>query len=143
MVLALNFASCGKDKTVSVQEIGYGTSFGMCVGYCLNSIVMVNTGQITFSKIANGANPSRKTCAKEITEAEVNTLKALVKTTDFDKLPEVIGCPDCADDGAEWVALRMDGKAKKVTFEYGKAPNKLRDLVIELGEIKEKFKHCN
>jgi len=143
LVLTLAFASCEKNKTEKVQEIGYGTSFGMCAGYCLNNVVVVNTGEITFSKTANGINPSTKTCTKEITEAEVRTLKGLVKASDFNKLPEVIGCPDCADGGAEWVALKLEGKLKRVTFEYGNAPDEIKELVIKLREIKESFKDCN
>lgn len=141
-LLVLAFGSCEKSKTNSVNEIGYGTSFGMCVEYCINDI-SIDAKKITFSKKKNGANPDTKICAKNITEADVNTLKALVRIDDFEKLPEVIGCPDCADGGAEWVTLRLDGKLKKITFEYGKAPDEVKDLVVKLREIKEGFKDCN
>lgn len=141
--MALGFNSCDKDKTKPVEEIGYGTSFGMCIGYCLNNVAVINDGKIIFYKSTNGFNPSKKTCTGAIDESEIKALKALVNTADFSKLPDVIGCPDCADGGAEWVSLKLDGKVKKVTFEYGKAPNELKELVARLREIKEGFKDCN
>ncbi|SOD18390.1 DUF6438 domain-containing protein [Pedobacter xixiisoli] len=143
MIVGLGFTSCKKDKTEAVEEIGYGTSFGMCVGYCLNEVAIINNGKITFTKRANGINPSTKSCTKTIDESEVNTLKALVNTNEFAKLPEVIGCPDCADGGAEWISLRVEGKVKKVTFEHGKAPNELKELAQKLKGIKESFGDCN
>jgi len=143
IIIALGFNSCKKDKTEAVEEIGYGTSFGMCVGYCLNNVAIINEGKITFSKSSNGINPSTKTCSKAISESEIIALKATVNTAKFNKLSEVIGCPDCADGGAEWVSLKLDGKVKKVTFEYGKVPDELKELVARLREIKEGFKDCN
>lgn len=142
LILALTFVSCGKDTTAKAQEIDYGTSFGMCAGYCVNDI-SISANKVTFSKKKNGTNTDTKACTKVITETEVKALKGLVKAGDFNKLPEVIGCPDCADGGAEWVALKLDGKFKKVTFEYGKAPDEVKELVIKLREIKESFKDCN
>ncbi|MNK06448.1 hypothetical protein D3C87_243460 [compost metagenome] len=143
LFIGLSFNSCKKDKTEAVEEIGYGTSFGMCVGYCLNEVAIISSGKITLTKRANGINPSTKTCTKAIDESEVNILKDLVNTNEFAKLPEVIGCPDCADGGAEWISLRVEGKVKKVTFEHGKAPNELKELVQKLKGIKESFEGCN
>jgi len=141
-IAVFSFSSCEKNGNVNVQEIGYGTSFGMCVGYCMSDIA-VNVNEVKFSKKKHGTNPEIKTCTKKMTEDELNELNKLVNQHDFEKLPEVIGCPDCADGGAEWVALKMDDKIKKVTFEYGNAPNKLKNLVAKLKEIKESFKDCN
>ena len=142
-VFSLFFNACKNDEVNNVEEIGYGTSFGMCAGYCLNNVAIVNSGKITFSKSNNGTNPNTKTCTKAITEADINALKALVTIDKFSKLPEVIGCPDCADGGAEWVSLRLNGEIKKVTFEYGKEPEELKDMVAKLREIKESFNDCN
>lgn len=137
-----SFNSCQKNGNTNIREIGYGTSFGMCVGYCVNDIA-VSVNEVKFSKRKHETNSDIKTCTKKMTEEELNELKKLVNQHDFEKLPEVIGCPDCADGGAEWVALKIDGKIKKVTFEYGNAPSTLKKLVAKLKEIKESFKDCN
>lgn len=141
-VIALSFNSCEKDKSKRIEEIGYGTSFGMCVGYCLNEL-SISTDEVVFSKTKNGDKPEPKTCKEAITPAEVDALKKLVNTSEFVKLPKVIGCPDCADGGAEWVSLRLDGDLKTVKFDYGKAPNELKALVTKLRALKEEFKDCN
>lgn len=143
LIIVLGFNSCEKDKAKIVEEIGYGTSFGMCAGYCLNNIAIISSGEITFTKASNGINPSKKTCTKSIEDAEVDALKALVNADSFKKLPETIGCPDCADGGAEWISLKLEGKVKKVTYEYGKTPDELKALVQKLREIKEGFADCN
>lgn len=143
LVAALGLTSCKKDEINNIEEIGYGTSFGMCVGYCLNNVAIINSGKVTFTKSANGISPNTKTCTKAIGDFDFKALKALVSVAEFNQLPEVIGCPDCADGGAEWVALKLEGRLKKVTFEYGNAPEALKDLVVKLREIKEEFKDCN
>lgn len=142
LIIALGFSACEKDKAKMVEEIGYGTSFGMCLGYCVNEVA-ISTDKITFRKKKNGDAPETKTCTKNITEGELNELKLLVATNEFNKLPETIGCSDCADGGAEWISLKLEGKVKKVTFEYGKAPDELKALVQKLREIKEGFADCN
>lgn len=136
------FSSCKKDNVNAIEEIGYGTSFGMCVGYCLNNVAVISSGEITFTKSSNGINPEVKTCTKAIDVSEISALKALVDLEKFSELPEVIGCPDCADGGAEWISLKLEGKVKKVTYEYGKAPEALKALALKLKEIKEGFADC-
>ena len=142
-VFSLCFNACKKDEVNNVEEIGYGTSFGMCAGYCLNNVVIITDGKVAFSKNNNGINPTTKTCTKDIAETDINALKALVTLDKFSKLSEVIDCPDCADGGAEWVSLRLNGEIKKVTFEYGREPEELKDMVAKLREIKESFNDCN
>ena len=132
-------------KTQSIKEstiVSYGTSFGMCVNYCKQSIV-VETTKVTFTKTKNGKIPDPKTCEKVITNEEFKTITAAIDKNKFDKLQEVIGCPDCADGGAEWVEVSQDGKKKRVTFEYGKAPEELKNAVAKLKELKESFANCN
>jgi hypothetical protein len=39
-------------------------------------------------------------------------------------------CPDCADQGGEWIEIRFaDGKAKKVTFDYNRPPEEVLDPI--------------
>jgi hypothetical protein len=61
----------------------------------------------------------------------------------FVNLPKTIGCPDCADGGAEWIEIisGSGGKSQKVTFEYMNEPAKLKDLASGLRTILESFDH--
>ena len=142
VVLSLNFISCEKASVENVESISYGTSFGMCIGYCVNNL-SINGEKVTFSKSKNGQTPDTKTCTSPISASDLNAIKGLVDTDKVIKLPATIGCPDCADGGAEWVSVTAKGKTHKVVFEYGKAPAELAAVVVKLRELKETFKNCN
>lgn len=141
-ILLLNISSCKKGNDKNEASIGYGTSFGMCIGYCVNSL-LINDLNVVLTKTKHGSTPDTKICKQTITETEVNEIKNLLNVAKLKALPEVIGCPDCADGGAEWVSIRADGKEYKVTFDYGHAPESLKDAVAKLKAIAETFKNCN
>ena len=140
--ITLIFLSCDKENVKNIESIGYGSSFGMCVGYCKNSLSISNE-KVIFEKSKNGSSPDTKTCTSVISVAEVNAIKASIDVNKLQSLPEIIGCPDCADGGAEWVSITTDGKTRKVVFEYGRAPEALAEAVVKLRVIKETFKDCN
>lgn len=143
LILSLGLASCKKDSRLkNIADISYGTSFGMCTGYCVNNL-SINNLKVAFSRSKHGQAPDTKTCTNTITQVELDELKALLKESKMTTLPHVIGCPDCADGGAEWLAVKADGKAYKVTFEYGKAPAELAAVVAKLKALKESFSQCN
>jgi hypothetical protein len=142
LAITLNFMSCEKGKIKNIDSIGYGTSFGMCIGYCLNSI-SVNNEKVTFSKTKHGSTPDTKTCTSTISAAEAKILKDLLDDSKIASLPKTIGCPDCADGGAEWVSVTSGTKEYKVVFEYGKAPKELAPVVTKLRVLKETFNNCN
>ncbi len=66
---------------------------------------------------------------------EWTEMKSLISIEEFIELPETIGCPDCADGGAEWVQIIGPGYSKKVMFEYGSTPAGLEALLSKLREI--------
>lgn len=138
----LSFSGCKKDRINNLNSISYGTSFGMCVGYCSNNL-LISDLKLTFSKSKNGQASDTKTCSKTISEADVNAIKNELNMEKIAALPETIGCPDCADGGAEWIAINADGKQYKITYEYGKAPKELEAAVARLKLLKDGFKDCN
>lgn len=64
--------------------------------------------------------------------SEWTAMKSLISMEEFNQLPETIGCPDCADGGAEWVQIIGPGYSKKVLFEYGSSPAGLEALLAKL-----------
>ncbi len=138
----LSFSGCKKDRINNLNSISYGTSFGMCVGYCSNNL-LISDLKLTFSKSKNGQASDTKTCSKTISEADVNAIKNDLNIEKIAALPETIGCPDCADGGAEWIAINADGKQYKITYEYGKAPKELEAAAARLKLLKDGFKDCN
>lgn len=129
--------SCN-EKIVPLQSVHYGTSFGHCLGYCLTE-TYIDEGQVIVKKIRRGPDADTITNSSAISKEKINTIIDGVDFGQFENLPETIGCPDCADGGAEWLELTYGKTVKKVTFEYGddikgiaKAVNQLRKLTEEL-----------
>ena len=53
-------------------------------------------------------------------------------------MPETIGCPDCADGGAEWIEIKLaNGEKHKVTFEYMNAPSAFKNYISGLRGLLE------
>ena len=112
-----------------------GTSFGECVGYCKKELVITSEKMTYIKSSWDGSTPEVRN--ELVTSSEKwNILINNLKEDKFNSLPEVIGCPDCADGGAEWIEI-FDGKTnKKVTFEYGASISEIDSLVKELREIR-------
>ncbi|RZL50197.1 MAG: hypothetical protein EOO93_23745 [Pedobacter sp.] len=138
----LLFSTCKKCKIKNLNSISYGTSFGMCGGYCVQSI-SISDAKLTFTKSKHGQTPDTKTCSKNISDEEVNSIKDLLNASQIANLPELIGCPDCADGGAEWISVTADGKTHKITYDYGKPPKELEAAAAKLKVLKDGFKDCN
>lgn len=142
LTVLFTFSACEKTKFDDLTVISYGSSFGMCVGFCTNEVTITDL-KMTYSKTQRSPKPDEKKCTKSITAEEVGTIKNLLNSEKIAALPKVIGCPDCADGGAEWVAINADGKNYKITFEYGKPPKELEAAVAKLKILKELFKDCD
>jgi hypothetical protein len=143
MILStLFFINCEKvneltDKQETMRDyiVNYGTSFGMCIGSCRKEMnveknTVIFTVYYTEGRGATGGTPK---IYNEVLEATLgNSLLKSINYESFIKLNKVIGCPDCADGGAEWVEILKNGFKHKVTFEFGKAPKEIENLVTIL-----------
>ena len=128
--------NCKKDDPKLIPLlVKYGTSFGMCVGYCNNNITL-QPGVVTYTRQGNSGTPSPITCTGTLDENSWNSIKTGLNVTTFFNLPETIGCPDCADGGAEWIEITLiNGETHKVVFEYNNAPAPLNDYSIVLRSL--------
>jgi hypothetical protein len=138
----LSFSACEKGNFNDSTKIAYGTSFGLCVDYCVKELSL-NQSKAAYIKSKNGANPDTKVCTKPILEADFLEIRQLLEASNFESLPEKIGCPDCADDGAEWVEVTHNGKTYKVTYVCNKPPKELVDVVAKLKTMSDSFNGCN
>ena len=97
----------------------YGTKFGMCLGYCFTELRVDSTGILFIQASWDPLNfPFRRIWSPPDT-AVWQTLQQAFNPGAFARLDTVIGCPDCADGGAEWLEVRTQNGVKRVTFEYG------------------------
>ncbi|MFA9392669.1 MAG: hypothetical protein ACERKD_22865 [Prolixibacteraceae bacterium] len=129
----LLIASCNETEQSihpqNINSIKYGTSFGECIGYCINSIE-ITEGQIELTKTGwemSGTLP-------EINRSETMDNEhwlSLIESINFDafqQLDSIIGCPDCADGGAEWIEIKKENQSVKIVFEYMNEPQVTSEL---------------
>ena len=117
-----------------------GTSFGMCVGHCTTELTIDET-EVVFTETSR--EPDRfpaRTRTAELTAGEWAEIVALADPDDFEGLPPTLGCPDCADGGAEWVEVEHQGERRRVTFEHGSQVPQIAPLVERIREIREGFR---
>lgn len=69
------------------------------------------------------------------------TLVSLIDVSAFQALNEQIGCPDCADGGAEWIEIQVGDTVKRVTFENRRTIKGFEALVVELRNLRNQ--HTN
>lgn len=132
-------SSASKDDIISISS---GTSFGMCRGYCRRSILIsANSNRVISMKETNYPQkefpPVKK--ADPFSAEQWKELIGLVDFNAFQALDERIGCPDCADGGAEWIQVQTRGQIKKVTFENGQLIKGFEGLVVQLRNLRNQF----
>lgn len=136
--------SCEKPELSAIPEdadyFAYGTSFGECIGYCVRDIKMIPS-MIEFTK--NGWDLQGKLLEvkklENIEESFWNNVADHFDLDAFTALEPVIGCPDCADGGAEWIEVKTGDLVYKVTFEYGNEPDVMKNYINYLRAYMDAF----
>ena len=130
MILSLGLiqtSSCTNNGS-PIQSISHGKCFGMCSGYCYVEDTYYSQKIIRHSK-ANRIKLPEKFDTLSFSEKKWNHLLSTFDLAKFKKLPETIGCPDCADGGAEWIAIKTNDNVYKVSFEYNSNVDGLNELL--------------
>jgi hypothetical protein len=112
-----------------------GTSFGMCVGYCVTELVVRDGSATLIQTSREPVRYPRKQQSLSLTTDEYERLRSAAFAADFRQLQRVYGCPDCADGGAEWV--EFDGR--QVVFEYRADLAPIRPLLQEVRALRARF----
>jgi len=142
LIVSLLSIVYGQFEKKDVRSIASGTSFGMCAGYCRQSInVTSDPLQIVASKEANF---NQETYPSTIQQFPLSTnqweqLVSLLNLETFTALPDSIGCPDCADGGAEWIQVNWEDAFKHVTFDYGSTINGIQELIEKLRQMRQEY----
>jgi len=122
---ALALAACAgapAPSASSVTRVVSTTSFGMCVGYCATRLE-ITEGQAVLIREARGGrgapqnSPAQRYTA-QLSASEWQEIQRLAANVDFDALPDTVGCPDCADGGAEGLTVEGPGGAESVSLEF-------------------------
>jgi hypothetical protein len=142
LILFALITSCDKDVKSNLETnyeyIKYGTSFNNCIGYCYNSVT-ISDSIIEYEKKGRDINGNLPDfySTKTIDHDYWINLQGSINFNSFMQLDSIIGCPDCADGGAEWIEINTIDKKHKVTFEFGKEPEEVKSL---LGYLKTSLK---
>ena len=114
----------------------------VCVGPCRKGMNLIKdqlifTVFITEGRGAAGGTP--ETYKEKLTALVANDVIQNIDYEGFKKIAKIIGCPDCADGGAEWIEIAKGDSKHKVTFELGKSPKEIEKLVTILREKRVYF----
>lgn len=85
------------------------------------------------------ADPKIVNRTENIQEKFWDALLATINSNDFISLKEVIGCPDCADRGVEWIEITGTEVNYKITFEYFNEPEIIQEMVSLLRTYQDAF----
>jgi hypothetical protein len=149
ILLALGCAGCSlsfldpevlEDGNVDLNPfvLRTGTSFGMCVGYCVTEL-RVDSLELTFTERANRGEILPRTRVLPLTRAEWSRIRGLVDVAALKRLEGVHGCPDCVDGGAEWIEIELPGGPVRVTFDHGATLAGIGALQAELRALRARF----
>jgi hypothetical protein len=128
-IAAFALAACASPATPSpnsVTSVVSTTSFGMCAGFCVTRLTISRGEAVLIREARRGrgagnypATPTQQRFSVELTLSEWQEIQRLAAAADLAALPDVVGCPDCADGGAESLTIDGSGGPESVSFEYG------------------------
>jgi len=124
-----------------IIQIKTGTSFGECFGYCLSELNIIGTDADYFlnSWIEDDSVYQPVAISDTVGSTIWEDLNTQLNFEIFMSLDSIIGCPDCADGGAEWFEIATNDTIKRVTIEYGDSLNGLNNLIDLLRSVRYSF----
>jgi len=146
-IFLLVHTACDKPPFDDEVIIKTGTSFGFCWGYCVTE-TEITSEQMAFERRtqieANIKEFPTIRCEETTDSSTWNSLLAALNkdSISFFALPDVIGCPDCADGGAEWISITNGVLSKTVTFEHGDNIKEISNLLKQIRNTQRQFEKC-
>lgn len=144
---ALGAWACGSATTAAtgsgVTKITSTTSFGMCAGYCKTTLELTS-GQAVLTREGWGRGTAGGNLPAERTQAAVSAkdwqeIAELAAAAKIETLPDRIGCPDCADGGAESLTIVGTGRNKTIAFDHGADIKEAQPLLKRVREFRAKL----
>lgn len=126
-----------------VTRVVSTTSFGMCVGYCTTRLE-ITEGRATLIREARGGRgvprdlPEQR-FTTQLTPTEWQDIQRLAANVDFGALPDTVGCPDCADGGAERLSVERAAAAESVALEFRASIPEAQPLLDRVRAIRDRL----
>lgn len=145
LILTMVLCACKVTNNMATEDnvlqITHGTSFGRCNGYCTKTLTYSKEKSFETEQSRNEKNFPLKTTQIPWSKQEWNMLTQALSSLDISSIPDTIGCPDCADGGAEFIEITTKTGIKKITFEFGVEVKELTPFLHTLRKLKaEKIK---
>lgn len=142
LLLFLSLSACktkqSSQNETEIKELTYGTHFGHCRGICRRELHFTKT-ESWFVTAGNDLKAFPETISpREWDKSLWNKLVDQFPKNAFTEADEVIGCPDCADGGKEYIELITDKGTFKVTFEFTSEQKQLEPALARLRAMMEK-----
>ncbi|MBT3500878.1 MAG: hypothetical protein HOB40_07735 [Candidatus Marinimicrobia bacterium] len=132
--------SCQKNE---IEEndilIKYRVTFGFCGGYCTSYIEIENRNIIYTRSSRDSIEYPKIQLNNKMSIKEWNSLLVSINMDSILSLPNIIGCPDCADGGAEWIEIITADTLKSVIFEYWDTIDPINNTIEILREMDREF----
>ena len=140
LAAACGAMACGSSPSAprAVTAIRTTTSFGFCAGYCQTTLEITSEEMVFVEESRRGELPTRRRMAR-LSSSEWSELIDGVDRRAIDTLPDTVGCPDCADGGAESLEVIGADWQKRVTFEHGAKMPELQPLLARVRTLRSRF----
>lgn len=126
-------------KTNSVLSIVHGTSFGHCRGYCIKEIHF-SASSLDYKEVSRDTvNFPVKETTEKFTQSQLDELATQIDWKKWEALDSIIGCPDCADRGAEYLIISSEKGTKKVLYDAHSTPEGLENILKTIREKRRVF----
>jgi hypothetical protein len=114
-----------------VSLVEWKSSFGFCAptSHCTTRLRV--TGRQAVLTLESRESPAvrRET---QLSAVEGDAIAEAAARARFDGLGPVVGCPDCADGGAETLTVMVGSEQRAVTFEYNAPLDPLEPLLGQM-----------
>ena len=141
-VISVIFVAGGCSTEPNIQSdtvIISGTSFGECGGYCIREIHVNGENVVFIAKSWFPEDFPDKRLEGSILSEEWDSVIELIDMNALLAFKDRIGCPDCADGGAEWIQIQTTDTLKRVTFEYGDSLAAIQPLLDKMRSFREQY----
>lgn len=143
--VTISLAACASAASAPAQvtRVVSTTSFGMCVGYCITRLEITEGRAVLIREARGGRGAPRdlpeQRFTTQLTPTEWQDIKRLAANVDFDALPDTVGCPDCADGGAEGLSVERAAGAESVAVEFRASIPEAQPLLDRVRAIRDRL----
>ncbi len=141
LAVLILFASC-KKKGATLTEISYGYENRM--GTASNSMsILVKKNSFQRTSVTSAFIYQKVVCSASVSDPDWDGLKNNANLYVVAQMNDNYrSCADCEDGETEWLEVKTDDMAKKIMFDYGKAPEQIKYQVERLKQLNESIKDC-